>query len=93
MEKKLSYRFEKLKAEYQETTVELWAIDEHRLGLKPIFRRVWTPVGVQPTAEVNWRFHIMSVGMVPCKSWRNIYHIEGFSFSSYFLLLPSSLPS
>ncbi|NET45675.1 hypothetical protein [Okeania sp. SIO2B3] len=53
--RKLSHRFEQLKAEYPEATVELWAMDEHRLGLKPIFRRVWTPVGVQPTAEVNWR--------------------------------------
>ena len=56
MEKKLSHRFELFKAEYPEATVEIWAMDEHRLGLKPIFRRVWTPVGVQPTAEVNWRF-------------------------------------
>ena len=45
-----------IKADYREATVELWAMDEHRLGLQPIFRRVWTPVGVQPTAEVNWRF-------------------------------------
>lgn len=46
MEKKLSCRFEQLKAEYPEATVEIWAMDEHRLGLKPIFRRVWTPIGV-----------------------------------------------
>ena len=45
--------FELFKAKYPEATVELWAMDEHRLGLKPIFRRVWTPVGVQPTVEVN----------------------------------------
>ena len=46
MEKKLSCRFEQLKAEYPEATVEIWAMDEHRLGLKPIFRRVWRPIGV-----------------------------------------------
>ena len=59
METKLCCRFEKLKAEYLETTVELWAMDEHRLGLKPIFRKVWTPIGVQPTAEVNWENQVV----------------------------------
>ena len=49
-------RFEKLKAEYPEATVELWAMDEHPLGLKPIFRQVWTPAGVRPTVELDWRF-------------------------------------
>ncbi|NEN88386.1 MAG: hypothetical protein F6K48_05410 [Okeania sp. SIO3H1] len=57
--RKLSHRFELVKAEYPEATVELWAMDEHRLGLKPIFRRVWTPVGVQATAEVNWRNQVV----------------------------------
>ena len=39
-------------AEYPQGTLEPWAMDEHRLGLKPIFRRVWTPT----TVGVNWRF-------------------------------------
>ncbi len=30
--------------------VELWAEDEARLGLKPVNRRVWAPVGRRPTA-------------------------------------------
>ncbi|MCL2927028.1 MAG: hypothetical protein O4861_16260 [Trichodesmium sp. St16_bin4-tuft] len=34
--KKLYHRFELLKAEYPEATVELWAMCEHRLGLKQI---------------------------------------------------------
>ncbi|NEQ40774.1 MAG: hypothetical protein F6K40_32960 [Okeania sp. SIO3I5] len=59
MEKKLRYRFELVKAEYPEATLELWAMDEHRLGLKPICRRVWTPVGVQPTPQVNWRNQVV----------------------------------
>ena len=57
--KKLCQGFEQLKAEYPEANVELWAINEHRLGLKPIFRRVWTPVGVQPTVEVNCRNQVV----------------------------------
>ncbi|MDE5122023.1 MAG: hypothetical protein O4965_18890 [Trichodesmium sp. St19_bin1] len=34
-------------------------MDEHRLGLKSIFRRVWTPVGVQAIAEINWRNQVV----------------------------------
>jgi len=31
--------------------VELWAEDEARLGLKPVVRRVWAPVGKRPVAR------------------------------------------
>jgi hypothetical protein len=33
--------------------VELWAEDEARIGLKPVVRRVWAPVGRRPTARVK----------------------------------------
>jgi len=33
--------------------VELWAEEEARLGLKPVIRRVWSPVGQRPTARVK----------------------------------------
>lgn len=36
--------------------VEVWAEDEHRLGLKPVVRRVWVDSLPTPTAEVNWRY-------------------------------------
>ena len=41
-------------AEEREKTVlpvELWATDEHRLGLKPVRRRVWAPVGERPRSR------------------------------------------
>ena len=31
--------------------MELWAEDEARLGLKPVMRRVWAPVGSRPVAR------------------------------------------
>ena len=37
-------------------TVEIWAFDEHRLGLKPITRRVWARQGQRPIARVNHRY-------------------------------------
>jgi transposase len=33
--------------------VELWAQDEARLGLKPVMRRVWAPVGERPTEPAS----------------------------------------
>lgn len=41
---------EKLEESHPEAEVELWAEDEARLGLKPVTRRVWAPVGQRPVA-------------------------------------------
>ncbi len=38
---------------YPGAEIELWAEDEARLGLKPVMRRVWAPVGRRPTARVK----------------------------------------
>jgi hypothetical protein len=39
---------EKLK--HPEAVIEIWAMDEHRIGLKPIMRRIWAPKGERPIA-------------------------------------------
>jgi len=45
-------KLEKLKETHPEAKrVEIWAEDEMRLGLKPVIRRVWAPVGERPTAR------------------------------------------
>ena len=41
MEKKLQNRYQKLCRDNPQAIVELWTMDEHRLGLKPIPRRIW----------------------------------------------------
>jgi transposase len=41
---------------YPQDTVELWTTDQHRLGLKPILRRVWSPRGQRPGALVQHRY-------------------------------------
>ncbi len=47
-------KLEKLKEAYLEAEqVELWAEDEARLGLKPVMRRAWVPVGKRPIARVK----------------------------------------
>jgi transposase len=46
---------------HPEATLELWAMDEHRVGLKPILRRVWAPRGQRPIAVVHPRYEWMYV--------------------------------
>jgi DDE superfamily endonuclease len=42
--------------EKPERKVEVWAFDEHRIGLRPILRRPWAPVGPRPIARGRHRF-------------------------------------
>src|SRR5918998_32582 len=44
-----------------ERPVEVWAGDEHRLGLKPVRRRVWAPVGQRPIALGHHRYRWLHV--------------------------------
>lgn len=56
--------------------VELWATDEHRIGLKPLLRRVWAPIGRRPVARVRQRFAWRYlVGFVHPASGRTIFHL------------------
>ena len=56
MEKKLYLSVEKVQKSYPDANVEVWSMDEHRLGLKPVVRKVWSEQGLQPIARVKWRF-------------------------------------
>ncbi len=56
----------------------MWCEDEHRLGLKPIMRRVYVPEGENPLAHVNWRFQ-----------WLWLYaFVHPRSGESYYWILP-----
>ena len=54
--KKLPERKATLEQQYPGAQVEVWSFDEHRLGLKPIIRKIWAPVGHRPIAEVDPRY-------------------------------------
>ena len=43
-------------AAHPESSVEVWCQDEARLGLIPILRRVWSPVGERPIAVVERKY-------------------------------------
>ena len=63
-------------AAFPHATVELWATDEHRIGLKPLLRRIWAPIGQRPVAPVQhryaWRY---LVGFVHPASGRTLFHL------------------
>jgi hypothetical protein len=46
----------RLKEAYPTAKVELWCTDEQRLGLKPIVRKVWSPIGQRPPVKVHQRY-------------------------------------
>lgn len=49
-------RVMRLKEAYPTAKVEVWSEDEHRLGLKPIIRKVWSPIGQRPMVKVHQRY-------------------------------------
>jgi len=74
--KKLEQTFSEIRQKYPGSEVELWAMDEHRLGLKPILRRVWVNVGEQPIANVYWRYQwLWLYGFVHPESGETYYWI------------------
>src|SRR5215213_7334908 len=50
-QKSLPERVREIEELHPEAEVQLWAEDEARLGLKPVVRRVWAPVGERPVAR------------------------------------------
>jgi transposase len=59
--------------------VEVWTSDEHRVGLQPIVRKVWAPVGVKPTITVEQRYE-----------WMWLYaFVNPESGNTYWLILPT----
>jgi transposase len=59
--KKLEQGVAEERAKHPDTPVEVWATDEHRIGLKPILRRVWAPKGQRPIALGHHRYKWLSV--------------------------------
>jgi transposase len=61
---------------FPQAQVELWAVDEHRIGLKPILHKVWCFDGHRPSAPVQqryaWRY---LVGFVHPASGQTVFHL------------------
>jgi transposase len=64
---------------HPEARVERWGQDEHRVGLKPIERRVWSPRGERPVAEAWERYE-----------WTYVWgFVEPASGRTWWLVLPT----
>lgn len=61
---------------FPRATVELWTVDEHRIGLKPILHKVWCFDGQRPLAPVQHRYEWRYlVGFVHPVSGRTVFHL------------------
>jgi transposase len=77
--KKLPEALDQVQQAAPSATVELWTTDEHRIGLKPILRRVWVFNGRRPTAVVEHRYQ-----------WLYVYaFVHPASGQTQWLLLPT----
>lgn len=63
-------------------------MDEHRIGLKPIVRGVWAPVGERPIALGHHRFEWLYVtGFVEPVSGQTVWHIANAVCKEMFELI------
>ena len=68
--------------------VEIWATDEHRIGLKPITRGVWAPIGERPVAVGHHRFEWLYVtGFVEPATGRTVWNVSNNISKAYFELV------
>lgn len=55
---------------------EVWAMDEHRLGLKPLIRRIWAKRGQRPVVQVHQRYEWLYLyGFVHPNSGRSFWAV------------------
>ena len=75
-------------AQHPDTPVEVWATDEHRIGLKPIIRRVWAPKGQRPIALGHHRYKWLYVtAFVPPTSGETFWYISNGVSKPFFAAL------
>jgi transposase len=64
--------------EHSQAQVELWCMDEHRAGLRPVLRRIWAQKGHRPVVRVQQRYE-----------WLYVYSfVHPESGNTQWLLLP-----
>ena len=61
---------EQLERKYPNAKIEVWFFDEHRVGLKPILKKVWSPIGRRPNAIVQHQYEWLYVYGAECATWQ-----------------------
>jgi transposase len=60
-------------------TLEMWVMDEHRIGLKPLLRRIWATRGQRPIVRIQPRYQ-----------WLYLYAFAHPNTGrSFYLLMPT----
>ena len=78
-------------AEHPDRPVEVWAEDEHRLGLKPVRRRVWAPVGMRPVALGHHRYQwLHAIAFVQPTSGETVWYLASGLSKPFFAALLAS---
>jgi hypothetical protein len=66
----------KLQQQAPQADIDLWFFDEHRVGLKPILRKVWSPIGQRPIATVSHRYEWLYVyGFVKPQTGETLWYL------------------
>jgi transposase len=74
--KNLPLKVKKLQQSNPDRKIEVWFFDEHRVGLKPILRKVWAKVGNRPIATVQHRYEWVYVyGFVNPKTGETLWYL------------------
>ena len=78
-----------LQKEFSSHQIEVWSFNEHRVGLKPIIRKVWAPIGERPSAVVCHRYEwVYLYGFVnPSTGKTEGFIISRFNFEWLSLVL------
>src|SRR5215831_290856 len=86
--KKLEAAADEERCKHPGASVEIWTMDEHRIGLKPIVRGVWAPVGERPIALGHHRFEWLYVtGFVEPATGQTVWNIANAVCKELFELI------
>lgn len=66
----------KIEQENPGVQVDTWFFDEHRVGLKPILKKVWSKIGTRPEAIVSYSYEWLYVyGFVKPRTGENLWYL------------------
>src|SRR4051794_14432916 len=88
VQKKLEQAVAEERAKHPGKPIEVWATDEHRIGLQPILRRVWAPKGQRPIALGHHRYKWLYVtAFVQPMSGETFWYISNGVSKPFFAAL------
>ena len=69
-------KVKKLEQDNPNSEIDVWFFDEHRIGLKPILKKVWSKIGSRPEAIVSHRYEWLYVyGFVKPKTGETLCYL------------------